>query len=76
MTYNPKCKKCGEHHLNFDACPKPVLMGEGVGKFRTPGGFHTMQGWGRNRKVPIVFQMPPTPVRGSLVGADGEPYRP
>lgn len=85
MTYNPRCKKCGEHHLNFDPCPKPIRMGEGVGRFRSPDGFHTMQGWGartngggfgNTRGVPIVYQMPPLRTHGSLTGADGEPYTP
>lgn len=74
----PLCKKCGERHYNMDACPKPVKMGEGVGRFVSPDGFHTMKGWGgRNtRGVPVVYQMPVRPRLGSLTGADGQPYDP
>ena len=68
VTYNPKCKKCGEHHLNFDPCPKPILMGEGVSKIHAPDGFHTMQGWGKQRRVPIVFQMPALATHGAVDG--------
>ena len=71
----PRCKRCGENHFNFAACPEPAKPAA-VGRMNTafaPPGFHVVtqpgQRWG-NAPAPGVtekqFQHPMRVRTGTL----------
>lgn len=74
MKQIPKCGKCNDNHYGFQSCPEPVVM---VGKLGPN------YGWGapldpnvRDKQAEVVWRNAAQPMRGRLIGPDGNDYEP
>lgn len=81
----PHCKKCGQDHFNFAACPKPQQAARIETRhdptLTLPDGYHGLTSFGKPwgnapTGAPVFYQHVPRVRQGSLVGPDGEPYEP